>query len=358
MKKFFTATSKKKPVTILLTCCLGDYMKGTIDCYKNNPEGRQIRVIGTDMNDMTYNFVGVDKFYKVSRCDDENYVRELFRICLHEKVDVLIPCNTNELESLSKASYVFDRIGTKVLISDIEGLAIANDKIKSYEFFKENHILTPATLITNSYDELRSFLDENEGKTFVIKQRHGCGSRGFRIIGRNDNLLTEKPSGVFIEDEELKDLLNGEESYLVQEYLSGDEYTVDLVVYKGGTIASFCKLNEDMENGVARKSTIVFNPYCIRQCVDVCKLLKLHGNIGFDLKCNDEGYPVIIDVNPRLTATLSLGAKAGANFPYTALLIALREDIDASFCKFAKEGVSLIRRIEDYYFDKDGDRIG
>jgi len=358
MKKFFKATSKKKPLTILLTCCLGDYMKGTIDCYKNNPEGRKIRIVGTDMNDMTYNFVGVDKFYKVSRCNEYCYIDELYHICKKEKVDVLIPCNTNELERFALVKSQFELIGTKVLVSDYDGLFIANDKIESYKFFKKHNIPTPLTLVTSSYDELKTFLEANEGTTFVMKQRHGCGSRGFRIIGKNNDFLGEKPNGVFIDDEELKDVFNGEDEYIVQEYLAGDEYTVDVVSYKGGVLSSACKKNENMENGVARKSTIVFNGGCIRQCMDVCKLLNLHGNIGFDLKCRDDGFPIIIDVNPRLTATVSLVAKAGQNLPYTALKIALGETIPTSVAKQPKEGFSLIRRIEDYYFDKGGNLIG
>ena len=344
-----------KPVTILLTCCLGDYMQGTISCYKNNPDGREIRIVGTDMNDMTYNFVGVDKFYKVSRCNAPSYISELYKICKKEKVDVLIPCNTNELERLSVAKDKFLKIGTTVLVSDIGGLTIANDKIKSYQFFADNGILTPVTLITSSYDELRAFLDSNAGTTFVMKQRHGCGSRGFRIIGRNDKLLTDKPSGVFIEDEELRRVFDGSTEYIVQEYLPGAEYTVDLLSYKGGALYFACKINSNMENGVARKSTIVYNPQCVEQCIEVCKLLNLHGNIGFDLKYSEDGVPIIIDVNPRLTATISLVAKAGLNLPYLALQMALMEYIKPDYK--LKYGTSLIRRIQDYYFDERGDVI-
>mgnify|MGYP000599909803 CR=1 FL=1 len=39
-----------------------------------------------------------------------------------------------------------------------------------------------------------------------------------------------------------------------------------------------------------------------------------HG--GFDLKENSDGVPYIIDINPRLTATVSLIQKAGLNLPY------------------------------------------
>lgn len=334
-------------------------MQGTIRCYRNArflTGGVKTRIVGVDMNDMTYNFVGVDAFYKVSRCDDENYLSELLEICKKENVDVLIPCNTAELEKLSEHRQVFDDIGTTVLVSELEGLAIANDKIKSYEFFKENNILTPRTLITSSYEVLRAFLDENKETTFVMKQRHGCGSRGFRIIGKNEDFLAGKPNGVFIDDEELKRVLCGTDEYIIQEYLEGDEYSVDCVANKGEVFYSVCKLNENMENGVARKSTVVENPACISQCVEVCNKLKLHGNIGFDLKCNKDGVPIIIDVNPRLTATVSLAEVAGVNLPFMALGLALYRPV---FLEYElKLGTTIVRRIQDYFFDKEGKIIG
>ena len=329
-------------------------MQGTISCYKNNPDGREIRIIGTDMNDMTHNFVGVDKFYKVSRCTEPSYIYELYAICQQEDVDVLIPFNTSELELISKNKSLFEKIGTKVLVSDTGALFTANDKIRAYKYFKREGISTPATLITSSYDELRAFLDKYKGTTFVMKQRLGCGSRGFRIIGSNDNLLSDKPSGVFIEDEELKRVFNGDTEYLVQEYLPGDEYTVDVVVNHGIVLYSACKLNSDMENGVARKSVVVNNHKCLIQCCLVCMQLGLHGNIGFDLKCNENGFPIIIDINPRLTATVSLVAKAGLNLPYIALCMELGEPYEAGELRY---GTSLERRITDYYFDEGGEPI-
>ena len=343
-----------KEVTILVTCCLGDYMQGTIQCYKNNPDNRPVRVIGCDMNDMVYNYVGVDKFYKVGRCDSDGYVDELLHICIKENVDVLIPFNTNELENLSQCKYLFETIGTKVIVSDHGALKISNDKVNFMDFFR-GEIPTPTCYVLSSYDRLKAFLNWNREKTFTIKQRHGCGSRGFRIIGSNKRFLDDKPSGVFIQKEELKKILDGTQEFLVQEYLPGDEYTVDMVVDHGKVLYSACKVNYDMENGVARRSVVTRNDECISQCEYVCKVLKLHGNIGFDLKCDAEGKPYIIDCNPRMTATVSLIAKAGINMPYIALQLALGEPVRDNYK--LKYGTSIVRRIKDYYFNESGELL-
>lgn len=344
-----------KEVTILLTCCLGDYMQGTIRCYKENPDNRPVKVIGCDMNDMVYNFVGVDRFYKVDRCDSPRYIDQIMSICLKEKVDVLIPFNTNELELVSLFADAFERIGTKVLVSNHRALEISNDKIHFHDYFIGD-IPTPKATATSSYDRLKEFLRWNQEKTFTIKQRHGCGSRGFRIIGSNECFLRDKPSGVFIQDDELQQLFDNSEQFLIQEYLPGNELTVDLVVDHGKVLYHACKLNSNMENGVARRSTVVSDfPCAVDPCKFVCEKLQLHGNIGFDLKCDAEGKPYIIDCNPRMTATVSLIAKAGVNMPYIALQLALGEPVRDDYK--LKYGTSIVRRITDYYFDESGELL-
>lgn len=346
----------KKQITILLTCCLGDYMKGTINCYKNNPDGVDVRVVGTDMNPMTYNFTGVDAFYQVSRCTDENYLYQIRDICEKENVDVLIPCNTKELEMFSRNAEMFE--STRILISPYVSLHIANDKIRSHQFFKETGIPTPLTLCTGSYDEFKKFLERYESTTFCFKQRNDCGSRGFRIITKTSNVtLDEKPNGVEACFLDLKKFFDKGEEYIVQKYLYGEEYTVDCVADHGKVLCSVCKINKNMENGVARISEVVNHKGCIEMCEEVCHRLGLHGNIGFDLK-TDSGNLYIIDVNPRLTATVALAEKAGVNLPYLALGLAFDCEYTKNFNPTIKYGTKLIRKITDYYFDEEGNLIG
>ena len=182
-------------LTILLTCCLGDYMKGTISCYKNNPTGIKVRIVGTDMNPMKYNFTGVDTFYRVSACTESTYIAEILGICKVEGVNVVIPCNTKELELFALNKEEFEKIGTTVLVSSLASLHIANDKIRSHEFFKAMNIPTPRTLVTRSYDEFNAFLDKNKDFIFCFKKRKDCGARGFRIIRKFSSVMLDgKPT--------------------------------------------------------------------------------------------------------------------------------------------------------------------
>lgn len=329
-----------KKITVLLTCCLGDYMSGTIRAYRAGPLGNRLRIVGTDMNEMPYNFDGIDAFYRTGRCVDKDYLPDLLRICKKERVDVLIPFHTNELEPLSKNREEFQKeCGTTVLVSNIEGLTIANDKALVYEFFRKNEIPVPATLITTLATDAGAFLLQNKGRPFVLKERHNCGGRGFMRIDSDTSAET------------LTEMFRDGSERLVQEYLPGEEFTVDCLVDQGKVLTAVCKMNSLMENGVARMSTVVDNPYCVEVCSRVCSLLKLHGSIGFDLKRDVSGVPIIIDVNPRITATVSLVAAAGVNIPSMALEMALGMELEIPAAP--RYGVSLIRRVADNFFDEE-----
>ena len=83
-------------------------------------------------------------------------------------------------------------------------------------------------------------------------------------------------------------------------------------------------------------------------CVEVCRLLHLDGNVGFDVKVDEYGNPFIIDINPRYTATISLSAHAGLNLAYYGFLHSLGRELPAEFPK-ERIGARIERRLADYF---------
>ncbi len=351
---FSKDTGETKDLKILVTCALGDYMKGTIKCFKENGE-RNIEIIGVDMNEMKHNFVGLDKCYKVGRCMDEGYIDNILEIAKKEKVDVVIPFNTLELDIFAERKQEFEECGIKVMVSGTPyNLPIANSKMKSGSFMVANDISTPQTVVVKSYEEVKNMLDRNPNEIFCIKQFKGCGGRGFGIIGSKKDNSIDKQSVPILNEEDLRKMFSDGNMYLMQKYIKGKELTVDCLVDKGKVIYSITKENDCMENGVARQSKVISSPIAEEECRKFCELLKLQGNVGFDLMM-DGNKPMIIDVNPRITATISLIHQAGINLPYMALKLLLNEPIEEDLTP--KYGTSLHRRIEDYFFDEKGNMI-
>ena len=122
-----------REVTVLITAAGNVFMPGTTACLTKNGE-RKIRLIGADMNDDKTMLEMVDAYYPVPRGDDPAYIDVLLDICKKEKVEVILPIMSVELNALAENRERFEAIGTKVGVSDIEPLNIANDKLKLFDY--------------------------------------------------------------------------------------------------------------------------------------------------------------------------------------------------------------------------------
>lgn len=338
-------------ITILLTCCLGDYMTGTIKCFKENGYGDDIRVVGVDVRPMLCNFVGVDSFYQVPRSDDPAYLGTILEICMKEHVDVVIPLNTMELIPFENAKSFFADHNIKVMTAGT-GLNFVNDKESFALFCKAKDIPSPLQETFTDYQLAKEFVLEHDDITLCCKKPDSCGARGFHVIGTPGKVDAVAKDQNVISVDALQQIIKNEGRVLIQEYLPGDEYTVDILAHHGRAMLACIKKNSCMENGVAMVSEVVDEPSVLPLCVKVVRAAMLDGNVGFDLKLSADGTPYIIDVNPRLTATVSLCRAAGLNLPYLGLRKALQKPLPP--IKYPTVGWKCYRRIEDHFIPPEG----
>ena len=120
---------------VLVTAAGNVYMPGTLACLKNNGE-RNIYLVGADMSDDSTILKMCDAAYQVPRGKDPSYADALLDICEKEKVDIVLPIMSVELNALSENKERFEDIGTQVSVSNIDSLRIANDKLKLFNFKK------------------------------------------------------------------------------------------------------------------------------------------------------------------------------------------------------------------------------
>ena len=88
------------------------------------------------------------------------------------------------------------------------------------------------------------------------------------------------------------------------------------------------------------EGVIVDEPSVTGLCEEVVRELKLDGNIGFDLKAREDGTPMIMECNPRITAGIPFFAEAGVNLPYLCVKKLLGEALPAEKPVYGK----IIRR--------------
>ena len=328
-----------RDVTVLITAAGNVFMPGTTACLTKNGE-RKIRLIGADMNDDKTMLEMVDAYYPVPRGDAHNYVDVLLDICKKENVDVVLPIMSVELNALAENRERFEAIGTKVGVSDIKPLTIANDKLKLFDY------MTSAGIPCAAYQAVYSIEELNEAvksfgypeKKVCLKATNGSGSRGFRILDANqskfDAFIHQKPSSCFA---------------TLEEDLPGEEYTVDLLADNGKVLYNCCRRSLNMENSIMLDGIVEDNEAVKILCATVTESLGLDGNIGFDIKERADGTPIIMECNPRITAGIPAFAAAGVNLPYLNVKRLLGEDLPVCEQKY---GTVVKRRWMEMYTEE------
>lgn len=244
-------------------------------------------VVSVDMGFFAAGYKFSDMFYPVPPAGDKNFIPELLRICQNEKVRVILPKVTAELPYLAKAKKRFEKIGTTILISDPKPLETANNKLLLYEKMAEIGVLTPKYLYSKD--------------KFCSKPIMGHGGQGFMEYDMPETI--------------------------VMEYITGDEYSVDILADYGKAITVVPRVRERVKSGVSVEGTVIIDKEIIELSKIIVKALNLHGIVGLQFKRNSDFKPVLIECNPRIQGTIMLSEVAGANILTNALNMALNQPL-------------------------------
>lgn len=265
-----------------------------------------------------------------------DFIDELLHIAADEKADVILPLVTKELEVLSLNKDRFCHEGVLVSVSDYSQLKTANNKGKLLTYMKEAGLPVPLFSIAETKEDFVTAAQElgYPDKPICFKPMESNGSRGFRAIDpridRNKLLFEMKPTSTYITMDEIISIYDEFKALpplIVMEYLPGNEYSVDLLVDYGRPLYTIPRRRDAMSCGISIKGEIVNESDVINYCNDIVRSLKLHGNIGIQVKRDQNDVPLILEVNPRIQGTIVHCTGAGVNLPYFAVKMALHEEI-------------------------------
>lgn len=232
--------------------------------------------------------------YLVPFYHDREYIPSLLKICQKEKVKLLFPGTDVELGLLAKnKDLIFQKTGTRVIVSKDKAVEIADDKWKTAEFLKKNGF--PYAQSALSKDALK--LAGKIGFPLIVKPRHGARSIGTTVVRSNIDL---------------KRVIKTTEKPLIQEYLSDEnqEYTCGAFFWNGqcyGVIPA----QRWLRNGDTYKAVFKHDPELEKFIGQVGLALGVEGPCNFQLRKTDRG-PVIFEINCRFSGTT--GAAAGLGF--------------------------------------------
>lgn len=257
------------------------------------------RVIGTDTD--TYNPASkfVDKFYKIPKYYENNYIDLIIDICKKEKVKLLIPLYEKEFDLLCRNRDALESLGVKLLLSDSNVVNICNDKLNTYKFFKKYKILTPEIYSNFSKD------DAEEVLPIVIKPVDGMGSKGVYIAKSYEEMCFFK-----------KYVKNS----MLQKFVSGTEYTIDVLCdFDGNIISAVPRQRIEVIAGEVSKSKTIKDDNIISKTKQVIEALNKEGKVigPITVQCIlNKGNPYFIEINCRFGGGVPLTFEAGVNYSY------------------------------------------
>lgn len=353
---------KFKDITVLMSATSSPTMPGAYRSFKNIKE-RNIRLIGVDMTtDPSAKYL-VDIFYKVPPVLADDYIDTILDICRKENVDIYFPSISAEVTKVAARRKEFENLGVKISISNLESVEISNNKLRTYQVLEAAGIPVPKYYGVHSVEDFIKgckYMGYPE-KPVCIKIVDGSGSRGVRIIdakkSRYDIFANEKPNSFYTSYEDMLSILKSApklREMMLVEFMHGPEYTVDLLADEGQTLYIAGRENTESLMSIAMESVVKKDKAAFKIAEDVVRLLKMDGNVGFDFMRNEKEEPVLMDINPRTTATISLFAAAGLDLRYLRIKQLLGESLPEVQ---AVEGTRIRRRHGEIFTDPDGNYI-
>jgi carbamoyl-phosphate synthase large subunit len=290
--------------------------------------GIKARILGTDANpSLAPASYFMDQCFKVPKVDAGGYVDSLLAVCKTEKVDLLIPLFEPEFFLLEVKRFEFEKLGVLLLISERKVLEICQDKWQAYQFFTTHKIKTPKTWVETNLPKETLF-------PVFIKPRKGMGSRGARRVDTR---------------EQLELIMQQNAELLIQEYIPGKEYTLDILADLEGKVLSVVPRERlEVRAGEVSKSRTVYRRDLIEQGKYIVEKLGAIGPVT--AQCIDNGKDVYwLEVNPRFGGGVPLAIQAGVDYPLLLYQMVRKQSIQPFLGQYNHD-LTMLRYDQAVYF--------
>jgi len=260
----------------------------------------------------------------IPRGDNSSFGDSLIELCRDLNIDVFLPTVDSELHESSLRAGEFEKVGTKVLVTAPEGLAICLDKFLLMEE-ATGIIPVPRTAVLD-----HSFSLDGWTLPLIAKPRSGSGSRGIEIIKTADQL----------------DHISLRGEYIIQEFLPGDEYSVDtLCDIQGKVLAAVPRERMKIDSGIAVAAKTVKNEELIEYATKIAEHLGLQFTSNIQFRFDTAGVPKLLEINARFPGTMPLTVTAGIDMPMLSLAILYGEVFNKSDLDFRE--VAVVRYLDE-----------
>jgi carbamoyl-phosphate synthase large subunit len=166
----------------------------------------------------------------------------------------------------------------------------------------------------------------------IVKPRRGAGSRGVHLVADRAALSAE----------------GSDDQWIVQEFLPGQEYSVDVIAGPDGVIAAVPRTRTRVDSGVSVAGRTVHDDELEATAAAVATAIGLVGVANVQLRRDADGVPALLEVNPRFPGAMPLTIAAGVDMPSLVVDLALGRAVPATL---GFRELANVRYLEDVFLD-------
>jgi carbamoyl-phosphate synthase large subunit len=288
--------------------------------------GFEGRIVATDADETAAGLYLADEGYVVPRAAEDGFRDAVRDVVARAGVDVVLPTTGYDLPHYAALRDELAEQGVTVVVSDPAVLDRCTDKLAFHEALSADHPLPRTATDPDDLDRYPCFVKPVRGK-------------GSRSVARCDDR------------EAALSAMDRDEPMLVQEYLPGEEYTVDVLSdLDSEPILAVPRVRLETKGGISVKGRTVRDPDIQATCLAAAAELGLAGPSCMQLKRDADGEPRFVEVNPRLGGGTIFATLAGVNLPLLCLSLTRDEKVRP----IEHEEIVVSRFFDEVVVDADG----
>lgn len=286
--------TKTQPLNILVLGVSSNVSQSILAALRN--ENFPCKLYGACVVAQSIGKYFVDEFCLCPYANAPHFIDWVIQFCNTKKIDLVLTGVEENLAVLAQ-NYHFLQEQTKaqIIVSSPEQIKIADDKLLTCTWLKENNFNYPLFANANNPAEIEELLSKT---TFPIlaKPRNGKSAHGiFYLQSKNDLIL-------------IKD----KENYILEEQLGNEqeEYTVGIYNNRFGEFQNLIIMNRILKGGTTIIAKSVQNQLIYDECKKIALALNVKGPFNIQLRMHNN-KPTTFEFNARFSGSTSIRALLG-----------------------------------------------
>jgi carbamoyl-phosphate synthase large subunit len=272
-------------------------------------------VIVTDVNPLSPAVHIADRAFRVPLSSDPGYLDEIRTICEIHGIGLIVPTIDDEVPLFAAHRASFEAAGIRVAVPTRRTAEVCVDKYATSRRLRMAGVAAADTWLPAKLPATPAF-------PLFIKPRDGRGGvQAFAVRTA----------------EELKFFLGYVHNPVVQSYLDGPEFTLDLLCdFDGRPLSVVPRERVVIRSGVIDRGRTVNDPALISLALACARVFQFGGAVNIQCRVV-KGVPTVFEINPRFAGGIPLTLAAGADFPGMLVDLALNRPVPPSIGAFKSE---------------------